>query len=64
MNVFLLTIAILALAMLAMGIGLFFGRRCIRISCGSKEPVKSASGESLVCPRCEREIKDRAKEEK
>ncbi len=45
---FVLTVVIVGIAMTAMGIGLFFGRRCIRGSCGGPD-VLDAKGGPITC---------------
>jgi hypothetical protein len=49
--VFLLTLAVLGLAVLAMAIGVLFKRPCLRGSCGGPE-VLGPQGETLSCASC------------
>ena len=51
MGTLLLTLLVMALAMLIMAIGVMFKRPCLRGSCGGPE-VLSSSGESLSCATC------------
>ncbi|MFQ5792216.1 MAG: hypothetical protein ACE5JI_17240 [Acidobacteriota bacterium] len=51
MTVFLLTLALVGLAMLIMGVGVLFGNRCLRGSCGGPEAT-GPDGESLTCAAC------------
>ncbi|MCC7327684.1 MAG: hypothetical protein IT521_12880 [Burkholderiales bacterium] len=48
---FLLALALFAVGMLAMAIGVIFRRPCLRGSCGGPE-VTSTSGERLSCAAC------------
>lgn len=50
MTVVLLSIAIFAVAMLIMAVGVIFKRPCLRGSCGGPEVV--IGGESLSCATC------------
>jgi hypothetical protein len=49
--VFLLTLSVLAVAVLAMAVGVIFKRPCLRGSCGGPG-VFSAQGEKLSCATC------------
>jgi uncharacterized protein len=49
--VILLSVAIVALVMLAMAVGTLFSNRCLRGSCGGPE-VLSPDGQSLSCDTC------------
>jgi hypothetical protein len=51
MGLLLLTIAVVALVMLAMAVGAMFSNRCLRGSCGGPE-VLGPDGESLSCDAC------------
>ncbi len=51
MTTVLLTLAVFALVMLAMAVGVIFRRPCLRGSCGGPE-VLDAAGESLTCATC------------
>jgi hypothetical protein len=53
MVLILLTIALVALVMLAMGVGAIFSNRCLRGSCGGPD-VLGPAGESLSCAACPR----------
>lgn len=48
---FVLTVIIVGVTMTAMGVGLIFGNRCLRGSCGGPE-LLDADGESLSCATC------------
>ena len=57
MNVTLIiTFVVFGICMFFLGIGVIFGRKCLRGSCQSSNPVIGPDGEKLVCPRCEKEI--------
>lgn len=49
--VFAITLVLLGAGVLAMAIGVFFRRPCLRGSCGGPE-VRAADGESLSCATC------------
>lgn len=51
MGLLLLTVAVIAIAMLAMAVGAMFSTRCLRGSCGGPE-VLGPDGESLSCDAC------------
>lgn len=53
MVLILLTVAVMALAMLVMAVGAIFSNRCLRGSCGGPE-VLGSDGESLTCDACPR----------
>ena len=59
MTTFLIAILIFAVMMAFLGIGVIFGRRCLRGSCASSRPALSADGEKLVCPRCEKDLSEK-----
>lgn len=48
---FLLALALFAVGMLAMAIGVIFRRPCLRGSCGGPE-LKTVGGERLSCETC------------
>jgi hypothetical protein len=49
--ILLLTIAAIALVMLAMAVGVMLSGRCLRGSCGGPDIV-GPNGESLLCSTC------------
>jgi hypothetical protein len=49
--VILLSIAVVAIVMLAMAVGAIFSNRCLRGSCGGPD-VLGPNGESLSCETC------------
>lgn len=49
----LLTVAVFAVAMSIMAVGVVFDRRCLRGSCGGPE-VTGPDGEGLTCAACPR----------
>ena len=51
MSVIFLAIAVIAIAMLAMGVGVVFSNRCLRGSCGGPE-VLGPDGTPLSCDTC------------
>lgn len=51
--VILLSVAIVALVMLAMAVGALFSNRCLRGSCGGPEVV-GQDGQALSCGACPR----------
>lgn len=51
MGVFLLSLALIGIVMLAMSVGVFLSGRCLRGSCGGPEAVGS-DGEPLACATC------------
>ena len=51
MGVFLLTVIVMAIAMLVMAVGVLFRYPCLRGSCGGSD-VLDADGESLRCTAC------------
>ena len=46
-----LTVIVMAMAMLALGVGLVFSNRCLRGSCGGPE-VLGLDGEPVSCDTC------------
>ena len=53
MGLFLLTAAVIAVAMLIMAVGVIFKYPCLRGSCGGSE-LLDGDGESLLCAGCPR----------
>ena len=51
MGVFLITVLVIGLAMLAMAVGVLLSSRCLRGSCGG-EAALGPDGESLTCETC------------
>lgn len=51
MGLILLTIIVVALAMLSMAVGAIFSNRCLRGSCGGPD-VLGPNGELLTCDTC------------
>ena len=51
MGLIVLTISVVALAMVIMAVGLFFKRPCLRGSCGGPRLFDS-QGEALTCAAC------------
>lgn len=51
MKVFVLALGLMALAVLAMAVGVIFKRPCLRGSCGGPE-VMGRDGESISCAAC------------
>lgn len=51
MMVLILTLAVFAVSMLIMSVGVMFSGRCLRGSCGGPD-ILDASGESLSCATC------------
>jgi hypothetical protein len=51
MTVFVLSVAIIAVAMLAMAVGVIFSNRCLRGSCGGPELI-GPDGQPMACPTC------------
>ena len=51
MGLFFLSLAVIALVMLAMAVGVIFKYPCLRGSCGGPE-LAGADGESLSCLTC------------
>jgi len=49
--VFVVTLVLIGVGVLAMSIGVIFRRPCLRGSCGGPE-VKTASGENISCATC------------
>jgi hypothetical protein len=47
----LVTVAVMALAMAGMAVGVIFSNKCLRGSCGGPE-VLGPNGESLSCDTC------------
>jgi hypothetical protein len=47
----LLTVAVMALVMAGMAVGVLFSNRCLRGSCGGPE-VLGPDGQSLACDTC------------
>ena len=62
MLVFIATVVLVAIAMLAMGIGLIFSNRCLRGSCGGPG-VMGPDGESLTCDACPNREEESAHQE-
>lgn len=48
----LLTIAVIAVIMLVMAVGVIIGRRPLRGSCGGAEGIVGPHGEVIVCSNC------------
>lgn len=61
MTLFLLTLAVFLLIVVAMAVGVIFRRPCLRGSCGGPE-VLDADGESLSCATCPNREKNRRAE--
>jgi hypothetical protein len=53
MTLFLLSLTVIAIAMLIMAVGVIFSGRCLHGSCGGPE-VLTSGGESLSCAACPR----------
>jgi hypothetical protein len=53
MGILVLTVAVIAVSMLAMAIGVVLKRPCLRGSCGGPE-VLDPEGDSLSCEACPR----------
>ena len=51
MALFLLSLGVIAVAMLVMAVGLLFNRTCLRGSCGGPE-LSGPGGEDLRCAAC------------
>ncbi len=51
MSTFLLTLTVIAIVMVAMAVGLFFKRPCLRGSCGGPDTV-GPDGELISCATC------------
>jgi len=51
MSVFLLVLAVMGAAVLAMAVGVIFKRPCLRGSCGGPE-VMGGDGEPISCAAC------------
>lgn len=51
MKVFLLVLGLMAIAVLAMAVGVIFNRPCLRGSCGGPE-VMGGDGEPISCAAC------------
>jgi hypothetical protein len=47
----LITVAVMALAMVGMAVGVLFSNKCLRGSCGGPE-ILGPDGESLRCDTC------------
>ena len=60
MTVVFLSIAIFAIAMLIMAVGVIFKRPCLRGSCGGPEVI--IGGESLSCATCPNREKHKEKD--
>lgn len=60
MKTILLTIVAFALIMFLLALGLILGGKCIRLGCQANraEPDKNKDN-TLVCPRCERELSEK-----
>ena len=57
MTTFVVATIIFGIMMAFLGLGLFFHRRCIRGACGgARDAIVGPDGETLTCPRCEREL--------
>ena len=54
-----LTVIVMAVAMLALGVGVVFSNRCLRGSCGGPE-VLGSDGEPLTCDTCPLRDQDRS----
>ena len=50
-TVILLTVVIVAIAMVGMSVGVLFSNKCLRGSCGGPEVI-GPDGESLSCATC------------
>ncbi|MFO7303656.1 MAG: (Na+)-NQR maturation NqrM [Acidobacteriota bacterium] len=50
-TVILLTVVIVAIAMVGMSVGVLFSNKCLRGSCGGPEVI-GPDGESLSCDTC------------
>lgn len=50
-TIILITVAVMALAMTGMAVGVLFSNKCLRGSCGGPE-VFGPDGESLSCDTC------------
>jgi hypothetical protein len=51
MKTFIVALAIFLLAMLGMALGVIFGKRCLRGSCGGPDGLRDSNGQPL-CERC------------
>lgn len=51
MTLILLAVAVIAVAMAAMAVGVIFGNRCLRGSCGGAE-IFDAAGDPVGCEAC------------
>lgn len=60
MAILFLTLAVFAIAMLIMSVGVVFSGRCLRGSCGGPE-VLGASGDPVSCAACPRRNEREAK---
>ena len=52
MTLILLTLGVITVIMLAMAIGVIFGRRPLQGSCGGAEGIVAPDGEVIVCSNC------------
>ncbi len=59
MGLFLLSVAVIALVMLAMAVGVLFNYPCLRGSCGGPD-VDAPDGVSLSCATCPNRLRRRA----
>lgn len=60
-TVVLITIALFAIIMLVMSIGVIFSGRCLRGSCGGSEDVIGPDGEPIRCSTCPKRKEDAAR---
>ena len=51
MQLFVLSVVVIAIAMLGMAVGVLLSNRCLRGSCGGPD-VLGPNGESLACATC------------
>ena len=62
MTVIFLSIAVFAIAMLIMAVGVIFKRPCLRGSCGGPD-ILNADGEPLTCATCPNRDKHKRSDE-
>ncbi len=58
MELVLISAVIIGAAMVAMAVGVLFGNRCLRGSCGGPDVI-GPDGESLACATCPHRSEDR-----